>query len=93
MRSLLLVFILTVIPALGHAQDSTNQDSTQGLAIRAKSRIRKNVTVVSVLFNVKDKHNALVPNLAKEQFELFKRANHRPSSISPRNLTCRSRSA
>src|SRR6266704_2886038 len=28
MRSLLLVFILTVIPALGHAQDSTNQDST-----------------------------------------------------------------
>jgi len=74
MRSLLLVFILTVIPALGHAQDSTNQDSThtQGTGDQGKVPVfRKNVTVVSVLFNVKDKHNALVPNLAKEQFELF----------------------
>src|SRR5215467_7888983 len=32
---------------------------------------RKNVTVVNVLFNVKEKHGALIPNLAKEQFELF----------------------
>jgi VWFA-related protein len=32
---------------------------------------RKNVTVVTVLFTVKDKHGALVPNLPKDRFELF----------------------
>ena len=32
---------------------------------------RKNVTVVNVLFTVKDKHGALIPNLAKDNFELF----------------------
>jgi len=32
---------------------------------------RKNVTVVNVLFNVKDKHGALIPNLTKDHFELF----------------------
>jgi VWFA-related protein len=32
---------------------------------------RKNVNLVNVLFNVKDKHGALVPNLPKEQFDLL----------------------
>jgi VWFA-related protein len=32
---------------------------------------RKNVTVVTVLFTVKDKHGALVPNLPKDEFQLF----------------------
>ena len=32
---------------------------------------RKNVTVVNVLFTVKDKHGALIPNLSKDNFELF----------------------
>jgi VWFA-related protein len=32
---------------------------------------RKNVTVVNVLFTVKDKHGALIPNLAKDHFELL----------------------
>ena len=32
---------------------------------------RKNVTVVNVLFTVKDKHGALIPNLTKDHFELF----------------------
>jgi len=32
---------------------------------------RKNVTVVNVQFNVKDKHGVLVPNLSKDRFELF----------------------
>lgn len=32
---------------------------------------RKNVTVVNVLFTVKDKHGILVPNLEKDHFELL----------------------
>jgi VWFA-related protein len=32
---------------------------------------RKNVTVVNVLFTVKDKHGALIPNLSKDHFELL----------------------
>ncbi len=32
---------------------------------------RKNVTLVNVVFNVKDKHGALVPNLEKDHFELL----------------------
>jgi VWFA-related protein len=32
---------------------------------------RKNVTVVTVQFNVKDKHGELIPNLPKDHFELF----------------------
>ncbi|HEU4414132.1 MAG TPA: VWA domain-containing protein [Candidatus Angelobacter sp.] len=32
---------------------------------------RKNVNLVNVLFNVKDKHGAMVPNLPKEEFELL----------------------
>jgi VWFA-related protein len=32
---------------------------------------RKNVTVVNVLFTVKDKHGALIPNLTKDHFELL----------------------
>jgi VWFA-related protein len=32
---------------------------------------RKNVTVVNVLFTVKDKHGTLVPNLEKDHFELL----------------------
>lgn len=32
---------------------------------------RKNVTVVNVLCTVKDKHGALIPNLTKDNFELF----------------------
>src|SRR5262245_49743944 len=32
---------------------------------------RKNVNLVNVLFNVKDKHGALIPNLEKDRFELL----------------------
>ena len=32
---------------------------------------RKNVTVVNVLFTVKDKHGALIPNLTKDHFDLL----------------------
>jgi len=32
---------------------------------------RKNVTVVNVLCTVKDKHGALIPNLTKDDFQLF----------------------
>src|SRR5271170_259067 len=33
--------------------------------------LKVNVDVVQLFFNVKDKHGALVPNLVKDNFELF----------------------
>ena len=40
---------------------------------------RKNVTLVTVQFNVKDKHGELIPNLPKDHFELLE--DGRPQSI------------
>lgn len=40
---------------------------------------RKNVNVVSVYFNVKDKHGALIPNLSKDNFEISE--NGKPQAI------------
>ncbi len=40
---------------------------------------RKNVTVVTVLFNVKDKHGALIPSLSKDRFELYEE--NKPQTI------------
>ena len=47
----------------GQAQDQAAQESVETLKI--------NVEVVQLFFNVKDKHGALIPNLAKENFDIF----------------------
>ena len=44
------------------SQDTSQQEQTP--------TFRKNVNVVNVFFNVKDKHGALIPNLPKEDFEI-----------------------
>jgi VWFA-related protein len=59
--------MFAVIPVLGHAQDTQQGTAGQGQI----PVFRKNVSLVNVLFTVKDKHNALIPGLAKDQFDLF----------------------
>src|SRR5437588_11876443 len=39
---------------------------------------RADVGVVNIFFNVKDKHGALVPNLAKDDFQLFEDGKPQP---------------
>jgi VWFA-related protein len=52
--------------------DKTPQQENQQAEPQEKvPTFRKNVTVVTVLFTVKDKHGALVPNLPKDEFQLF----------------------
>lgn len=53
--------LLTPVGLIG--QDAGQQEQTP--------TFRKNVNVVNVFFNVKDKHGALIPNLPKEDFEIF----------------------
>jgi VWFA-related protein len=50
-------------PSSGQAQDNSAQDTTETLKV--------NVEVVQLFFNVKDKHGALIPNLTKENFDIF----------------------
>ena len=86
MRTLLLVFAITLIPLSLFAQQQAPTPAPQKDSgkeqVQDKDQVldkdqgkvtvfRKNVTVVNVLFTVKDKHGALIPNLTKDHFELF----------------------
>lgn len=48
------------------AQDHSSSDQ-----VAQGPTFRKNVNLVNVFFTVKDKHGALLPNLSKDQFEVF----------------------
>jgi VWFA-related protein len=50
-------------PGQNPAQNSGQKDDLQTFKVE--------VNVVNILFNVKDKHGALVPNLKRDDFELF----------------------
>ena len=50
-------------PTAGGQPPDQSQETTETLKI--------NVEVVQLFFNVKDKHGALIPNLAKENFDVF----------------------
>src|SRR5579864_3855413 len=52
----------TQAPA-GSQQQPAGQEPTETLKV--------NVNVVQLFFNVKDKHGALIPNLTKDDFEIF----------------------
>ena len=54
-------------PGKDQVQDNQVPDKDQGKV----PVFRKNVTVVNVLFTVKDKHGALIPNLPKDHFDLL----------------------
>jgi VWFA-related protein len=47
--------------------DSQKPDDDQGPA----GTVKVNVNVVGLFFNVKDKHGALIPNLTKNEFQVF----------------------
>ena len=72
--------LLLLSPAFSQTQETTPPpDQKDQEKVTEQDKIptfRKNVTVVNVQFNVKDKHGALVPNLEKT-------AKRRTSSISP----------
>jgi VWFA-related protein len=86
MRTLLIVFAIALIPLTLFAQQQapapaaqkdSNKDQVQDkdqVPDKDQGKVpvfRKNVTVVNVLFTVKDKHGALMPNLSKDHFELL----------------------
>jgi VWFA-related protein len=78
MRTLFLGFALALLllsPAFSQTQEPTPpSDQKDQEKVTQQDKIptfRKNVTVVNVQFNVKDKHGALVPNLEKDHFELL----------------------
>ena len=70
MRTFMFVFVLALLSQVpGFAQQPSGQSSPaqqQG----EPPVFRKNVNLVTVYFNVKDKHGALVPNLTKDAFQL-----------------------
>jgi len=52
------------------AQQSASQQST-GESQQPTETLKVNVNVVQLFFNVKDKHGALIPNLTKDDFEVY----------------------
>jgi len=63
----------TPTPPERHAPES-DSDSAQEPINKGQEQVptfRKNVNLVNVVFNVKDKHGTLMPNLEKDRFELL----------------------
>ncbi len=52
-------------------QPSESTQSQQPADQNPAETLKVNVNVVQLFFNVKDKHNALVPNLTKDDFQIF----------------------
>ena len=67
----LLLLLTFLFPAVLFSQDNAQQEQTP--------TFRKSVNVVNVFFTVKDKHGALVPDLNKDNFEIFE--NGKPQAI------------
>jgi VWFA-related protein len=53
------------------AQQSAPQNNQQDQDQEPVTTLRKDVNVVSIFFNVKDKHAAIIPDLTKPDFELY----------------------
>ena len=71
--TLLAVFTLTAAagePAAGQAQQQTSSQQSSSAEQDPLQTFKVDVGVVSILFNVKDKHGALVSGLKKEDFEI-----------------------
>jgi VWFA-related protein len=66
--SLLSVFqtALAQQPSQGQPQTAQKPDDSQ----EPSEKLKVNVNVVNILFNVKDKHGTLIPNLTKEDFDI-----------------------
>ena len=73
-RALLLirwVVPIVLISALMSAQQPAPQNNQQDQDQEPVTTLRKDVNVVNVFFNVKDKHAAIIPDLTKADFDLF----------------------
>src|SRR5437899_2509038 len=62
---------LLLLSALMSGQQSTPQNNQQDQDQEPVTTLRRDVNVVNIFFNVKDKHSAIIPDLAKADFELF----------------------
>ncbi len=54
-----------------HSQDSAGNQSQDQSDREPTTTLKVNVEIVQLFFNVKDKHGALIPNLTKENFDIF----------------------
>ncbi len=61
-------FTLPVTVAGQSASQAPSSDQTQD---QSTETLKVNVEVVQLFFNVKDKHGALIPNLNKDNFDIF----------------------
>lgn len=59
------------LPAQSPASDSQQDQDTPANPDQNLPTFKSQVNVVNLFFNVKDKHGALVPNLAKGDFQVF----------------------
>ncbi len=59
------------LPAAGQNSTAPAANSNVPSQDQSVATLKVNVEVVQLFFNVKDKHGALIPNLTKENFDLF----------------------
>ncbi len=59
------------LPAAGQNSPAPAQNSNAQSQDQSVETLKVNVEVVQLFFNVKDKHGALIPNLTKDNFDLF----------------------
>src|SRR5208283_2300975 len=59
------------LPAAGQNSTAPAANSNAPSQDQSVETLKVNVEIVQLFFNVKDKHGALIPNLTKENFDLF----------------------
>ena len=73
--ALTLLFLVSALGGFAAAQNApasgSTADSNDQSPEKSTETLKVNVEVVQLFFNVKDKHGALIPNLIKENFDLF----------------------
>src|ERR1700722_16384851 len=69
-RSAVLLLILAGIAATSRAQQPQPPEPTQD-SDQSSETLKVNVNVVQLFFNAKDKKGGLIPNLTKDQFQIF----------------------
>jgi len=68
---LLALAVALSLPAAGQNSPTPPPNSNAQSQDEAAETLKVNVEVVQLFFNVKDKHGALIPNLTKDNFDLF----------------------
>src|SRR6266516_3354623 len=63
--------VLFLLTTWMYTQQPAPQNNPQEQDQEPVTTLRKDVNVVNIFFNVKDKHAAIIPNLTKADFELY----------------------